>query len=88
MSEGTYSNDDGTDDDINAISDDALASNVNSTTTVLIIDSSKKKKRLKGLFDSGVGGNHVKCSALKNVRHTIEDVDVNVAGRYSTSRIT
>ena len=65
MSEGAYSNDDGTDDDINAISDDAPASNVNSTTTVLIIDSSKKKKRLKGLFDSGAGGQSCKTFGSK-----------------------
>ena len=84
MSEGICPDND---DEINAISEDTPTSDLTSGTTVQILDKRNNNKKLKGLFDTGASGNHIKRSALKNVRCTIKEVDVKVTGRYSESKI-
>ena len=77
---------------MNAISEEKESatfdvSNLSSEVTVQIQDSTKTNKKIKGLLDTGAGGVHIKRSALKNTRYTVQNVNVVVTGQYSKRTI-
>ena len=59
-----------------------------STETKVKAFGSNKAKMLNCLLDSGASGTHIKRRALRNVNYTSTRVNVNVNGRYATSKIS
>ena len=52
---------------------------------VLLIGTNKIDKLITWLLDSGAGSIFVKQSALKHIKHKIEQTFINVNGRYQAT---
>jgi hypothetical protein len=55
---------------------------------VYTTSSNSQHTYLLGLLDTGATGSLIKKSALKTIQHKIQQVDIQVKGRYSQSHIT
>ena len=95
-STNTYPN---SDDEINHINDIYTISDPPNTpnnkdkglcteTKVQVRSTVDKSSMLLGLLDTGASATYISAAALTKIKHTVEPINVQLRGRYSTTRAT